>query len=330
MADLRNRGTPVLASLLTGLAIVSSGCRAGSRNIVPDRFDYSNAIALSNNEQLLSNIVRLRYGEAPVFLGVGSVLTQYSYATGGAVTGAVAAETTAVPGWTVGAGATGLYVERPTISYAPLTGQDFVKQLLEPVDSKAVFSLVQAGWSSEELLKLTLESINGVDGRLSSQPTRSEFESLSEFHEVVDLVLAIADRQGLEMHRDPEGGTSAHLVLAEDTDEETVQLIADFKAALNLDPDRWKFRVTEREIRSADEITIRVRSFASMLSIASRGVLVPAAHLDEGRVDPVTTPGEAPALREACSTPDPLSEGASRGSVRRGTDEGVLVLRLPG
>jgi hypothetical protein len=42
-----------------------------------DSFNYNEAISRSSSEQILINLVRLRYREVPVFLAVGSVLTQY-------------------------------------------------------------------------------------------------------------------------------------------------------------------------------------------------------------------------------------------------------------
>jgi len=165
--------------VLLGFVISASGCHLGPRNITPDRFNYTEAIAQSNHEQLLSNIVRLRYSESPVFLGIGSVLTQYVYSGRISVSGAASQETTAVPGWTVGGSATGAYIERPTITYTPLFGQDFAQQLLAPIDSQAIFALVQSGWSPEELLKLAIERINDVDGRLNSPvPSDAELERL--------------------------------------------------------------------------------------------------------------------------------------------------------
>ena len=95
--------------VLIGLVCFGSGCTLGPRNITPDRFNYTEAIAQSNHEQLLSNIVRLRYDESPVFLGIGSVLTQYVYSGRISVSGAASQETTAVPGWTVGGSASGAY-----------------------------------------------------------------------------------------------------------------------------------------------------------------------------------------------------------------------------
>ena len=55
----------------------------------PDRFDYNEALARSSKEQLLINLVRLRYDDVPVFLAVDSVLTQYVYAGDVTLTGSV-------------------------------------------------------------------------------------------------------------------------------------------------------------------------------------------------------------------------------------------------
>ncbi|MGN6731701.1 MAG: hypothetical protein ACTHMB_06965 [Candidatus Binatia bacterium] len=60
--------------LLTGL----SGCASvGPGTVARDRFDYISAISDSWKSQMLLNLVKLRYGDAPVFLDVASVINQY-------------------------------------------------------------------------------------------------------------------------------------------------------------------------------------------------------------------------------------------------------------
>ena len=63
--------------LLPLLALVlSPACRlAGPGQVPQDQFDYNAAIARSAHEQLLLNLVRLRYHETPVFLTVASVIS---------------------------------------------------------------------------------------------------------------------------------------------------------------------------------------------------------------------------------------------------------------
>lgn len=65
---------------LTSLLMIgSSGCASiGPRTIVRDRFDYVTAISDSWKSQTLLNLVKIRYGDAPVFLNVDSAINQYS------------------------------------------------------------------------------------------------------------------------------------------------------------------------------------------------------------------------------------------------------------
>ncbi len=62
----------VVLLLLAGL----TGCASiGPATVARDRFDYITAISDSWKAQMLLNLVKLRYGDAPVFLDVASVIT---------------------------------------------------------------------------------------------------------------------------------------------------------------------------------------------------------------------------------------------------------------
>jgi hypothetical protein len=94
--------------------------------VPPDRFDYNEALARSSKEQLLINLVRLRYDDVPVFLAVDSVLTQYVYAGDASFTGSVGR--TAGDSLSTFTGALGAtYFERPTVTYSPVTGEKFAE-----------------------------------------------------------------------------------------------------------------------------------------------------------------------------------------------------------
>jgi hypothetical protein len=59
--------------LLVGL----SGCASiGPFTVARDRFDYITAISDSRKSQMLFNVVKLRYGDAPEFLDMSSVINQ--------------------------------------------------------------------------------------------------------------------------------------------------------------------------------------------------------------------------------------------------------------
>ena len=127
----------------------------GPKRVPPDRFYYNTAIARSGNEQMLMNLVRLRYAEVPVFLALSSVLTQYTLIAELGV-GGESGRFMGAPAYSVGGDAGLTYAERPRVTYSPMTGQDFAKQVLEPIPAALTFSLVQSGWPAEELLVMTL------------------------------------------------------------------------------------------------------------------------------------------------------------------------------
>jgi len=65
------------------MAVLGAGCRSvGPDTISRDRFDYTSAISDSAKNQVLLNMVKLRYGDMPVFVDVSSVISQYSLETG--------------------------------------------------------------------------------------------------------------------------------------------------------------------------------------------------------------------------------------------------------
>ena len=46
--------------------------------MVRDRFDYGQSVAESWKRQMLLNVVRIRYADAPIFIDVTSVINNYS------------------------------------------------------------------------------------------------------------------------------------------------------------------------------------------------------------------------------------------------------------
>ena len=66
-------------TLVLVAAIAIAGCNAiGPGSVQCDRLDHAAAISDSWKEQVLLNIVKLRYFDTPVFLGVASVISSYT------------------------------------------------------------------------------------------------------------------------------------------------------------------------------------------------------------------------------------------------------------
>lgn len=145
---------------VAAMAALLAGCSSlGAARVGIDRTDYTERLRESEKEQLLTNIVALRYGDAPMFLGVSSVISQYTRESTGEVNVAIG------PGAGNDAGSVGGAVvlrETPTVTYTPVTGDRFSRHLLAPLPPAAVLAMMEAGWSTDLLFPLVVRSINGV------------------------------------------------------------------------------------------------------------------------------------------------------------------------
>ncbi len=259
-----------------GAAFCCSCKSFGPRQVPIDRFDYNTAIATSANEQMLLNLVRLRFGEVPTFLAVNSVLTQYVWAGDVGVSGA-SGDSLGFPAWTVGGSANARYFERPTVTYSPLSGQEFASQLLSPVRADVVFSLVSSGWPPDQLLAMSIQRINGVANVSLAALAGSGRSEHAQFDQVIELFVDLARRNAIELVRGVAADQDVnYLEFTKTPDAECAERIRELKSILSLDPARSRFRVTRKILdREPDEITIRMHSLLELMGILSAGVTPP-------------------------------------------------------
>ncbi len=271
--------------LLLGGVLLPACTRFGAKRVPMDRFSYNEAIARSQKEQMLLNLVRLRYRDLPEFLSVSSVLTQYNY------TGTVGTQGAAVLGDQVGTasnvgGSANIgYSERPTITYTPLAGSQFSRRMLSPIPVEMMFAASQGGWDTNLLMLIALQRMNRVENSsFGTVPAPDDLERLRAFLRLLNLSKKLEKRGALEMYED-HAKTPAlrYLVVAKNVDRGTQALIDEWKAMLGLDPALNVFKMTARLTqRAPDEITVQPRSLMGTLSFLSRGVEVPEAHREKG------------------------------------------------
>ncbi|MCP4782031.1 MAG: hypothetical protein GY878_00605 [Fuerstiella sp.] len=60
-------------------AITACGCMLGPKSLQHSRLNYNRAVQTTSREELLLNLVRMRYHESEEFLGVSSITGQYTY-----------------------------------------------------------------------------------------------------------------------------------------------------------------------------------------------------------------------------------------------------------
>jgi hypothetical protein len=269
--------------------LLLTACQSrGPGRIPPDRFNYNGAIAQSANEQMLLNLVRLRYSEIPVFLDVSSVLTQYVYMGVVGVAGS-SGESWGDPLWSVGGSANVRYAERPTITYTPLKGGEFAEQLLEPIPTDMVFSLVESGWPPEELMVMCFFRVNDlVNVPFDAELQEGDAERLRAFRTAMEQLIELARLNAIEMEsREQEGEEIRILVFNTEADARVQARIDAFKSHIGLDPAQSEFEITRKNMRRGpDEVTVRVRSLLELMGFLSHGVEAPPEHVEDQRVQP--------------------------------------------
>src|SRR6266851_2611685 len=76
--DRQRPSCPIWALLLLPIFAVTGCASMGPGSVTRDRFDYSESVGESWKTQMLLNLVKLRYGDIPVFMDVGQVVAGYS------------------------------------------------------------------------------------------------------------------------------------------------------------------------------------------------------------------------------------------------------------
>jgi hypothetical protein len=245
MQPIRCRGVTArsvtrLAAATVALAL--AGCASvGPRTVAVDRFDYSSAIADSWKQQTLLNIVKIRYVDMPVFVDVASIVAGYSLQTGVTVGGVVSSER-AVQGNYGSIGGQGVYTDRPTITYVPMTGEKFLRGMITPIDPKNIFFMLQAGYPADFVLGLTVESLNGVRNRSATGGMVRQADP--DFARALQLLrdVQVAGGVGMRVEEDKAKGSTAVLFFQrDDLPVDIREKAVEIRRLLKLQPDQHKF-----------------------------------------------------------------------------------------
>jgi len=255
------------------------GCGSfGPKTMDRDQINYGNSIGENFKRQMLANIVKLRYEDMPVFVDVGSIVSGYSLST--TVSGDVGFDSSFTGGDAQSLGASGTYTDRPTITYMPKTGDEYLRAILNPVDPKRLLSLIQAGYSADLLFTWSVEAINGVHNWSSTASNSRSADP--EFLEFVALLqeLQYLGAIGFEVETDSETRHDVLLVLNEqDLAESTLQKTQRSLEIIGLDPDQDRYGVVYAPFKiDSDTLAIQTRSLIQMLTAMSGFIDVPVEH----------------------------------------------------
>ena len=279
--------------LLAGIALSLPGCMSfGPPSVDRDRFDYINAIASSWKQQTLLNIVKIRYADTPVFLNVGQIISGYQLS--GAVTVGGSLNGASAFGDVLNLGSAGTYVDRPTITYTPMTGANFMHVLMTPIPPPALFMLIQQGWPVDMLFQVGVQSINGISNSLGGArgyAADADFVRLLAALQRLQASRAVGLRVEMSQESKQVGTimtlSNKNLPPKVQADSELVRKL------LGLRPDLQDFKVIYGGVSDKDDvIAVQTRSGLQILKELGANVEVPAEHVAEQLTyPPIQEPG---------------------------------------
>lgn len=296
-----NRLLTMFATILATSAV--SACNSiGPGTVQRDRMDYGSAIGDSWKQQTLANIVKLRYGDMPVFLEIAQVIAGYQLESTVGTSFTAGTADAATNSGTVGlfsaggsVAASGRYIDRPTLIYAPLTGTSFLKQLATPIPPGVLLFLLQSGYAADRVMPLILNSINGV--RNASSRGGVNHPADPQFYRLTQLIREsqLNDELQIRIERPKTEKEAAFIILRPSVDPAQAAIRDEIRSILHLKPNLLEFAVFYGgDSGKDDEISMMTRSMLQIMQEMAALVQVPASDVANGRASPGAVSNPSP------------------------------------
>jgi hypothetical protein len=291
----------VLAVMWAG----SSGC-LGPKAVRYTRMRYNEVVRATNDEQLLMNIVRLRYADSPVFIDLPSITSQFEVSGRGNYLGGYGNQTKGPA--SLGLGELSLR-DTPTLSYHPREGREIAKAMLNPLTAD-LFIVVNAGANLEQLLWMTVNDSNDVPNAPRATYLMPKLpDDNANFLRSIRLLASVRDRDGTELglgtHEEtdgasdpiPRGAIGGRDLLNAAKDGYVYRAQTDGQMTLRKREKELYLRIRPAFVDSpemtapdplgSDTIYLNLRSVLQIMTFLSKGVCIPEEHVRMG-IAPMT------------------------------------------
>lgn len=266
------------------LLVATAGCSSiGPGTLSRDRMEYITTLSDSWKNQMLLNLVKTRYADAPVFLDVASLINQYS----------MESEVNLHAGWKMrpysadqSVGVNGTFTDRPTITYIPLTGEKFARSFMRPIPPAAVVQLIESGYRADMIMRLCVQTINGIHNRRGNAPQAHDADP--DFYLLITNFKKIQQAGRFAARLQEQAGKTTVLIALEPTDDVAMQaIIAETVALLGIAPGTQEIQVVYGSAATTNtEIALQTRSMLQILMDIASQIEVPEKDVDQKRVTP--------------------------------------------
>jgi len=264
------------------LLILTSGCaKLGPTTLKSERSNYNLAVQKTNDEQLLLNLTRLKYRDTPFFMEVSSVASQFTLSTSANASSTLQEGVKGIFGLGGSVGVT----EKPTVTYSPLQGDQFIQRVLSPLPLETITLLYHSGWSIERIFRLCFQRMNSLKNAPgASGPTPKKAPKFKEFIEATKYLRELQSQDVLNLIFQKQNGTSQ--ILIQITEEgKNLKPAINLAKILNLEPGKTKYAITfSPKQNEGNQIRVVTRSLLGILFYLSQSVEAPEHDIESGKV----------------------------------------------
>ncbi|MFZ5585015.1 MAG: hypothetical protein ACOZHQ_03695 [Thermodesulfobacteriota bacterium] len=305
--------TACLAACLT-----AGACTLGPAAMPANRMEYNLSAQRSAHEQMLLNLVRVKYLENPLFMQVGTIASSFSFS---ANAGAIINASPDSHQFPLGASVT----ESPTITYTPYDGQKYTQEIMSEISGPRLLMLYRTNTDLEVLLRCVVDRIGALENQAPGRPV--DPKRLAAFNRFCRQARDMQIRRDLELvsvaapkpaDKDADKDPPANIMLVlRFRDREQAKAMADTLGAGFRPVPRpggelllvYRFVDTNlMEISQSPDphylhLPVRLRSCREVLDYLGQGVETPPQHRSAG-----VAGHPADADRKALVDPQPLVE----------------------
>lgn len=187
--------------LCVALTSLLAGCSLGPAKLPATRMDYNIAVQRSSNEEMLLNLVRMKYFEQPLFMQVGAIASTFNYNVSAGATGTFPDQRDFLKNvyYTYAPTFTAQYSDSPTVTYTPYQGQTYAQQFLAEIDLERFVVLYRAGWDIEYLVRILVTRMGRQDFFLDGRAGYLDPDTHRKILELSDLIGRMDDRGELDI-----------------------------------------------------------------------------------------------------------------------------------
>ena len=263
------------------MVVVSACSNYGAVQLPPDRISYNASLQYSDNQQMLLNIVRLRYTDTPYFLSVSNVVSQFSYSKSLDLS---LNNPAPPPALSVTADGNISLSESPTITYTPLQGQEYVTKLLTPIDLSVIYMLIRAGWSADKVLRILVQRLGPLDNAvLASRSISSHLPKFKKFQEFSLALRAVEYTDNLTVKPDVINNKFCLKLTIDDYNQLTPPQRS-FFAKIGITREFPSLWIVSWPTEQPHEFYAQTRTVLGLFNYLSKSVDLPEKDIEEERV----------------------------------------------